>query len=82
MITEVIPFTNELPTHEQSGLERPTMEVQGDKAPGSDGFSAECFQKCGIVLKDDLFQMFLEFSSNGSICVGMNSKFHALTLKG
>jgi hypothetical protein len=35
--------------------------LNGDKAPGPDGFTMAFFQKCWDILKNDLMAVFAEF---------------------
>jgi hypothetical protein len=36
-------------------------DLNGDKAPGPDGFTMAFFQKCWDILKNDLMAVFAEF---------------------
>jgi hypothetical protein len=40
--------------------------MEGDKAPGPDGFSMAFFQACWVVVKDDVMAVFLNSSEDGN----------------
>jgi hypothetical protein len=40
-------------------------DLNGDKAPGPDGFTMAFFQKCWKILKNDLMAVFAEFHNRG-----------------
>jgi hypothetical protein len=65
--------------------EREVWEVikgmDGDKAPGPDGFTMAFFQECWEVIKGDLMAVFVEFHERGKFVKCINSTFIALIPK-
>jgi hypothetical protein len=65
--------------------EREVWEVikgmDGDKAPGPDGFSMAFFQECWSVIKGDFTVVFAEFHERGEFVKSINSTFIALIPK-
>jgi hypothetical protein len=57
------------------------MNMNGDKAPGSDGFSLAFFQFCWSVLKGDIMQVFHHFHTHETFTKSINSTFIALIPK-
>jgi hypothetical protein len=55
--------------------------LKGDKALGSDGFYMRFFQKCWVVLKDDILVVFKEFHTNGKFEKSLNATFISLISK-
>jgi exonuclease III len=65
--------------------EREVWEVikgmDGDKAPGPDGFSMAFFQECWEVIKGDFMAVFADFHERGKFVKCINSTFIALIPK-
>jgi hypothetical protein len=65
--------------------EREVWEVikgmDGDKAPGPDGFSMAFYQECWEVIKGDLMAVFADFHERGKFVKCINSTFIALIPK-
>jgi hypothetical protein len=55
--------------------------MNGDKAPGLDGFSFAFFQFCWSMVKGDIMQVFHHFYSNGTFTKSINATFIALIPK-
>ena len=55
--------------------------LKGDKAPGPDGFSMGFFQKCWVVLKDDILAVFKGFHTYGKFEKSLNATFISLIPK-
>jgi hypothetical protein len=79
-----------LSSYEASSLEEPFQErevwevikgMNGDKAPGLDGFSMAFFQECWEVIKGDFMAVFAEFHERGKFVKSINSTFIALIPK-
>jgi hypothetical protein len=56
-------------------------EMNGDKAPGPDGFSMAFFQKCWGVLKKDIMAVFSEFHNSCQFERSLNATFVSLIPK-
>jgi len=56
-------------------------ELNGDKAPGPDGFTMAFFQKCWDILKYDIMAVFAEFHSRGKFEKSFNDTFISLIPK-
>jgi hypothetical protein len=56
-------------------------ELNGDKAPGPDGFTMAFFQKCWDILKYDIMTVFAEFHSQGKFEKSFNATFVSLIPK-
>ena len=56
-------------------------EMQGDKAPGPDGFTMGFFQHCWQVLQDDIMGFFEEVFEHGQFEKSLNATFLALIPK-
>jgi hypothetical protein len=56
-------------------------ELNGDKAPGPDGFTMAFFQKCWDILKYDIMAVFAEFHSRGKFEKSFNATFISLIPK-
>uniref|UniRef100_A0A2N9GAG5 Reverse transcriptase domain-containing protein n=1 Tax=Fagus sylvatica TaxID=28930 RepID=A0A2N9GAG5_FAGSY len=56
-------------------------DLQGDKAPGPDGFTMAFFQHCWQVLQDDIMRFFEEFYEQGQFEKSLNATFIALIPK-
>jgi hypothetical protein len=81
---------NSLSAGEASSLEAPFLErevkevifgMDGDKAPGPDGFSLAFFQACWDVLKEDIMAVFSNFHARGKFEKSLNSTFISLIPK-
>ena len=55
--------------------------MNGDKAPGPDGFIIAFFQKCWGVIKEDVMRFLHEFHMEGSFEKSLNASFIALVPK-
>jgi hypothetical protein len=75
---------------EASFLEAPFLErevkdvifgMDGNKAPGLDGFSLAFFQACWDVLKEDIMAVFSDFHARGKFEKSLNSTFISLIPK-
>jgi hypothetical protein len=56
-------------------------DMNGDKAPGLDGFFMAWFQKCWEVMKEDILKVFKEFHSRGKFEKIFNATFVSLVPK-
>lgn len=56
-------------------------EIDGNKAPGPDGFNLLCFQKCWKVFKVEMVQFFNDFHCNGRLAKCLTSSFVTLVPK-
>jgi hypothetical protein len=81
---------NSLSAGEVSSLESPYLErevkdvifgMDGNKAPGPDGFSLAFFQACWDVLKEDIMAVFSGFHAHGKFEKSLNSTFISLIPK-
>ncbi|RVW40043.1 Transposon TX1 uncharacterized 149 kDa protein [Vitis vinifera] len=75
---------------EAEALELPFSEVEihaalmgmnGDKAPGSDGFMVAFWQRCWETVKEDVLDMFKEFHEQNSFIKSLNHTFLVLLPK-
>ena len=75
---------------EAEALELPFFEVEiyaalmgmnGDKAPGPDGFTIAFWQKCWEIVKEDVLDMFKEFHEQNSFIRSLNHTFLVLLPK-
>ncbi|KAJ9704891.1 hypothetical protein PVL29_003103 [Vitis rotundifolia] len=57
------------------------LEMNGDKAPGPDGFTMAFWQYCWDFAKEEILEMFLEFHENGSFLKSLNNTFLVLIPK-
>ena len=57
------------------------MEMNGDKAPGPDGFSMAFWQRCWVIVKEEVLEMFKEFYEQSVFIKSMNSTFLVLIPK-
>jgi hypothetical protein len=55
--------------------------LNGDKAPGPDGFTMAFFQKCWVVLKQDIMAMFSKFHNRRQFEKSFNATFVSLIPK-
>jgi hypothetical protein len=56
-------------------------DLNGDKAPGLDGFTMVFFKKCCEILKKDLMVVFAEFHSKGQFEKSLSATFVSLIPK-
>ena len=49
------------------------MEMNGDKAPGSDGFTVAFWQSCWDFVKEEILDLFKEFFDEKSFAKSLNS---------
>ncbi|XP_034674249.1 uncharacterized protein LOC117905435 [Vitis riparia] len=75
---------------EAENLERPfsedeihaaLMEMNGDKAPGPDGFTLAFWQSCWEFIKEEIIEMFKEFYEHSSFLKSLNNTFLVLIPK-
>ncbi|KAJ9687798.1 hypothetical protein PVL29_013843 [Vitis rotundifolia] len=75
---------------EAENLERPftedeihaaLMEMNGDKAPGPDGFTLAFWQSCWEFIKEEILEMFKEFYEHSSFLKSLNNTFLVLIPK-
>ena len=57
------------------------MEMNGDKAPGSDGFTMAFWQSCWEFAKKEILEMFREFHEHSSFLKSLNNTFLVLIPK-
>ena len=57
------------------------MEMNGDKAPGPDGFSLFFWQRCWDFVKEEILQMFKEIYDKNSFLKSLNNTFLVLIPK-
>ncbi|KAJ9687213.1 hypothetical protein PVL29_015891 [Vitis rotundifolia] len=70
----VIPFT-------ESEVHSALMEMNGDKAPGPDGFSVFFWQGCWEFVKEEIMEMFKEFHDQNRFLKSINNTFLVLIPK-
>ena len=70
----------ELPFSE-SEVHAALMEMNGDKAPGPDGFTMAFWQDCWEFIKEEVMDMFKEFYEQNSFLKRLNNTFLVLILK-
>jgi hypothetical protein len=77
-------------SEERNMLERPftfdevlqvVKDLQGDKAPGPDGFTMASFQKCWLVIEEDVMGFFAEVYTHCKFERSLNATFIALIPK-
>jgi hypothetical protein len=66
---------------EEEEVRKTVMAMEGDKAPGPDGFSIAFFQICWEVVKEDVMKIFREFYDEGKFEASLNSTFISLIPK-
>jgi len=64
---------------EENVLWEVVRDLNGDKAPGLDGFSMAFFQECWEVVKEDILVVFKEFHSQRTFEKSFNAMFLSLT---
>ncbi|RVW26614.1 hypothetical protein CK203_103918 [Vitis vinifera] len=57
------------------------MEMNGDKAPGPDDFTMAFWQRCWVIVKEEVLEMFKEFYEQSAFIKSMNSTFLVLIPK-
>ena len=57
------------------------MEVNGDKASGSDGFTVAFWQSCWEFVKEEVLDVFKEFYEQNSFIKSLNNTFLVLLPK-
>ena len=57
------------------------MEMNGDKAPGPDGFTLAFWQSCWEFIKEEILEMFKEFYDHSSFLKSLNNTFLVLIPK-
>ena len=57
------------------------MGMNGDKAPGPDGFTVAFWQRCWEIVKEDVLDMFKEFHEQNSFIRSLNHTFLVLLPK-
>jgi hypothetical protein len=60
---------------------RVVSDLNGDKAPGPDGFTLAFYQSCWDVIKEDVLLMFNEFANYGRFVRSLNASFIVLIPK-
>ncbi|KAL6349190.1 hypothetical protein AAG906_033846 [Vitis piasezkii] len=58
------------------------MEMNGDKAPGPDGFTMVFWQRCWATVKEEVLEMFKEFYEQSAFIKSMNNTFGFDTQEG
>ena len=57
------------------------MEMNGDKAPGPDGFTMAFWQSCWEFIKEEILEMFKDFYDHSSFLKSLNNTFLVLIPK-
>ena len=57
------------------------MDMNGDKAPGLDGFTVAFWQSCWDFVKEEVLEMFKEFHGQSSFLKSLNNTFLVLLPK-
>ena len=70
----------ELPFSEEE-VHSALMEMNGDKAPGPDGFTVAFWQKCWEFVKEEVLDIFKEFHEQSSFLKSLNNTFLVLIPK-
>ncbi|RVW33902.1 hypothetical protein CK203_082918 [Vitis vinifera] len=75
---------DQISQQEAENLERPftedeihvaLMEMNGDKAPGPDGFTMAFWQSCWEFIKEEILEMFKDFYEHSSFLKSLNNTF-------
>jgi hypothetical protein len=74
------PIQMERPFQEHKVLQA-MLSMDGDKVPGSNGFSIAFFRSCWAIVKDDLLLEFYNFHEHGIFKKSLNATFVALILE-
>ena len=81
---------DQISQQEAETLERPfteeeiyvaLMEMNGDKAPGPDGFTMAFWQSCWEFIKEEILEMFKDFYDHSSFLKCLNNTFLVLIPK-
>ncbi|RVX22233.1 LINE-1 reverse transcriptase-like [Vitis vinifera] len=81
---------DQISQQEAETLERPftedeiyvaLMEMNGDKAPGPDGFTMAFWQSCWEFIKEEILEMFKDFYDHSSFLKSLNNTFLVLIPK-
>ncbi|KAJ9685070.1 hypothetical protein PVL29_017197 [Vitis rotundifolia] len=70
----------ELPLTEEE-IHSALMEMNGDKAPGPDGFTVAFWQSCWDFVKEEVLELFKEFYDQNSFARSLNTTFLVLIPK-
>ena len=65
----------------KSEIHATLMEMNGDKAPGPDGFTVAFWQSCWEFVKEEVLDMFKEFYEQNSFIKSLNNTFLGLLPK-
>ena len=65
----------------KSEIHATLMEMNGDKAPGPDGFTVAFWQSCWEFVKEEVLDMFKEFYEQNSFIKSLNNTFLVLLPK-
>ena len=57
------------------------MEMNGDKAPGPDGFTMAFWQRCWVLVKEEVLDLFKEFYEQSAFIKSINNTFLVLLPK-
>ena len=57
------------------------MEMNGDKAPGLDGFTMAFWQRCWVLVKEEVLDLFKEFYEQSAFIKSINNTFLVLLPK-
>ena len=66
---------------EEEEVRKVVLAMEGDKAPGLDGFPIAFFQVCWEVVKEDIMKIFREFHTEGKFEASLNPTFISLIPK-
>ena len=62
-------------------IHRALIEMNGDKAPGPDGFTMTFWQRCWALVKEEVLELFKEFYEHSAFIKSINSTFLVLIPK-
>jgi hypothetical protein len=66
---------------DEAEVRKVVFAMNGDKAPGPDGFSIAFFQACWDIVKEDIMKIFSGFHTEGKFEASLNSTFISLIPK-
>jgi hypothetical protein len=69
-----VPFSKE-------DIDKVIKTLPADKAPGPDGFSGIFLKKCWSIIKEDVYQLCLDFFNGAVDIQAINTSFITLILK-